>query len=255
MRGSRLRRSTRATRLAAALVVAGLAVLVLAPLGAWASPPASDRVTLVAQPASGSLNVTVTFAGMNIGNASTQSSAFHMSFGGSVNVLYTWSQPLIGGAPWSIYDARLQIFYFGFALGTRDISTQTGQTRGSLPMGNWSTGPLQYVLEGTFLLTASLIATNGTTAWSQSFWVDIAAPFYILALLPIILVVIAIYEVYALLTVGKHAALGKGATTPPASSPPSGGSAPATEGGDASPGSATGSTADAGPPPSGGGSS
>ncbi|HTZ61410.1 MAG TPA: hypothetical protein VMC82_02035, partial [Thermoplasmata archaeon] len=96
---------------------------------------------------------------------------------------------------------------------------------------------------------------NGTTAWSQSFWVDIAAPFYILALLPIILVVIAIYEVYALLTVGKHAALGKGATTPPASSPPPGGSTTATEGGDASPGAATGSTADAGPPPSGGGSS
>ncbi|MGI0155101.1 MAG: hypothetical protein ACREDE_03050, partial [Thermoplasmata archaeon] len=187
-----------------------------------------------------------TWNGVNIATANTSSSAFHISFNGAVTVVYGWSQPP-SRAGWSISDARLQIFYFGFALATRDITTSSGATTGNITMGNWSTGPLQYILEGSFQLTASLLAGNGTTAWSQSFWVDVLAPFAILAALPIVLIVIAIYELYGVATVGKQAALKrqrKGDAEPPTTStaPPATGSPEPTP-------------TDATPPPSEGGGS
>ena len=212
-----------------ALAAVALALLVSAPLGALATSSPSRVTTIAATPASGPITATVTWDGVNIATANTTSSAFHISFNGAVNLLYSWSQPVLTAAAWSVNDARLQIFYFGFALGTRDITTTVGRTTGSIVMGNWSTGPLQYILEGTYMLTASLIATNGSTAWSQSFWVDVAAPFYILAVLPLVLVLIAIYEVYALCCSGQHYSRPKVAqsTTPPAT-PPSAATPPTT---------------------------
>ena len=208
------------------LVAVALGLLLLAPIGALAAPTGGATVT--AQPAQSPSGITAsaTWNGVNIATANTSSAAFHLGFNGAVTIVYTWSQSLLTAAPWSINDARLQIFYFGFALGTRDIVTTTGQASGTLTMGNWSTGALQYVIEGTFLLTASLLATNGTTAWSQSFWVDISAPFYILAVLPLVLALIAIYEIYALCCSGKHVSMNQGtkpgtgaAATTPATAP------------------------------------
>jgi hypothetical protein len=193
----------RATLLVALLCVA-IAFLVVAPMGALASPVNGPAVTVTATPASGGLTATAVWNGVNVVTANTTSAAFHISFNGAVNIVYNWTQGIGTGAGWSINDARLQIFYFGFALATRDITSTVGQRSGSLLMGNWSTGPLQYILEGTYLLTASLLATNSTTAWSQSFWVDVAAPFSILAILPIVLILIAAYEIYALCCSGSH---------------------------------------------------
>jgi hypothetical protein len=260
--GETLRRGTRrpATAVVATLAIA-LAFLVLAPIGALAAPNGGSTVAAAGQPAQSpsGLTATATWNGVNIGTANTSSAAFRVAFGASVTIIYTWSQPVTDLAPWSINDARLQIFYFGFALGTRDIVTTVGQASATLTMGNWSTGALQYVLEGTYRLTASLLATNGTTAWSQSFWVDISAPFYILAVLPLVLVLIAIYEIYALCVSGKFAMTGKGAKagtggSPPAS-PPATGAPPATEppASSASPAEPTASS-EAPTPPAGGAS-
>ncbi len=252
-------RSSLRAALAVAFLVAAVGGMIA--VSAWSAPApsASPQPRIVAaSPAAGGLTVSVTFAGQAIGNASTESSAFRVGYGASVNVIYTWSQGLLAGTAWSINDARLQVFYFGFALGTRDILSTVGQTSGTLTMGNWSTGPLEYVLEGTFQLTASLIATNGTTAWSQTFWVYLAAPFYILAVLPIVLVIIAVYEVYALATCGKYAAIGKGGTSGGAG----GGTTPATAAAPASSApsagtndSPTAAPSDAGTAPPAGGSS
>jgi hypothetical protein len=203
-----------------ALFCVALAVVVIAPIGALAAPSNAPAVSVVAGPASGGITATAVWNGVNVATANTTSAAFHISFNGAVNILYNWSQPGTAGG-WSINDARLQIFYFGFALATRDITATSGRTSGSLLMGNWSTGPLQYILEGTYLLTASLLATNSTTAWSQSFWVDVAAPYSILAILPIVLLVIAVYEAYALCCSGQHyKAKSPTGGTPPQTSPP-----------------------------------
>ncbi len=202
-----------------------LAFLVVAPMGALAAPSNASPLTIKEGPAVGELTARALWNGVNIVTANTTSSAFHISFNGAVNVVYTFAQPPGAGAAWSINDARLQIFYFGFALGTRDITESVGMVSGTITMGNWSTGPLQYILAGTYLLTASLIAVNGTTAWSQSFWVDVAAPYYILALLPIVLILLSVYEAYALCCSGKHVSRGKvpGGGTPPATPASTGG--------------------------------
>jgi hypothetical protein len=203
------------------LTAIALALLLVAPVGSLAAPSPSPSTS--ARPATTTNGVTgsATWNGVNVATANTSSSAFQISFNGAVTVVYGWSQPIGIGPRWLINDARLQIFYFGFALGTRDITTTTGAATGNLTMGNWSTGPLQYILEGTYQLVASLLSPNGTTVWSEGFWVDVAAPFYILAVLPIVLILIAIYELYGVATVGKQARLkrqkqGGGPAPPPA---------------------------------------
>jgi hypothetical protein len=85
---------------------------------------------------------------------------------------------------------------------------------------NWSTGPLQYILEGTYRLVASLLTPDGNTLWSQTFWVQVAAPYFILAAFPIILVLIIIYELYAVATVGRQAALRAQKKAEPLAPPP-----------------------------------
>ncbi|HTW40192.1 MAG TPA: hypothetical protein VMF04_04980 [Thermoplasmata archaeon] len=210
MRTPASRSIARSGRWLGPLVALAVAVLLLVPLGTVAAPTAERTVSVTPGASSGGLTANVSWDGTNITTAASASSAFRISFGNSVNLYYAWRQPsgvLSSGAPWSINDARLQIFYFGFALGTRDVTTATGNTSGSIVMSNWNTGPLQYVIEGTYQLTASLLAPNGTTAWSQTFWVQVAAAFYVLAALPIVLILLVIYELYNVATVGKQQAL------------------------------------------------
>ncbi len=231
----------------AAVLAVALAALVLAPLGALAAPARGISVSAQPAQAPSGIQAEVYWNGVPISTAATFSAAFRLGSGGVGSLIYDWNQSLLSLSPWLINDARLQIFYFGFALGTRDIGIPTGEASGTVTMGNWSTGALQYILEGTFLLTASLVATNGTTAWSQSFWVDISAPFYILAVLPIVLILIAIYEIYSLLTSGKYASVrwSAGHEAPP-SSP--GAASPAAG---ATPEAGPGGTGPTTPPPGG----
>jgi hypothetical protein len=246
----------------AGLLGLALAALFLIPSGSLAAPAAASRVTVTPGATSGSLVANVSWDGTGISTAGSASSAFHISFGASVNLYYAWNQSTgtVGTSlPWSINDARLQIFYFGFAIGTRDVTTTTGQTSGHIWMSDWNTGPLQYVIEGTYQLTASLLASNGTTAWSQTFWVDVAAAYYVFAALPIVLIVLAAYELYSVATVGKQQALkskrqGVSPPPPPASPPPTS-PPPASEPPAATAPADAGSpsTADA-PPPAGGAS-
>ena len=259
MRNSGRQLSHRPRAAAVVLFSVVVALLMATPVGAWAAPSSAPSRTAAAAPVSDVFTASATWNGVPIQTANTTSSAFQIHFNGVVNILYTWASSLTGPA-YSINDARLQIFYFGFALATRDIILTTAESSGNVVM-NWSTGPLQYILEGSYQLTASLLATNSTTVWSQSFWVNVAAPFYILAILPIVLILIAIYELYAVATVGKQATIrgpkkggGTGTSpstppnapstsTPPTSPSPEASSSPGTAGGDV-PGS----------PPSGGAS-
>jgi hypothetical protein len=246
----------RGVRLVPLAAVAALVVLLFVLPGVTLASVSTPSTT--AQPAQGSgISATVTWNGANVLNYSSPTSAVHIGFNGVVNVHYTWSSPLLAGGAPTINDARLQIFYFGFALATRDVvnSVATPATSGQFTM-NWSTGALQYILEGSYKLVASLLASNGTTMWSQSFWAFVAAPFYIGALLPIVLILIVIWEVYNLATVGRQVLLGK---RPPSGSPETAAaaapSAPAA-GSESTEASPTDSSppGDSSPPPSGGAS-
>lgn len=201
----------------AAMVSVALLFLVVLPVGSLAAPSAQPSGTLAPTQTSGGITVTVTWNNANIQTASTESSAFQISLNAAVNVRYTWTS-----TSYSINDQRLQMFYFGFALATRDVTETAGTASGSVPL-NWTTGPLEYVISGVYQLTASLVSPNGSTAWSESFWVDVQAPFYIGAVLPIVLILITVYELYSLATVGRQAALkarAKGGTMAPATSAP-----------------------------------
>ncbi|HTW77618.1 MAG TPA: hypothetical protein VMG14_07660 [Thermoplasmata archaeon] len=245
------------------LVAAALAsfalVLIVLPAASLAGPASAPTVAASQPAVAPGISATVTWNGANILNYTSATSAARIGFNDVVDVEYHWSSSGLLPAPvYTITDARLQIFYFGFALATRDIvnSVALPSTSGNFTM-NWTTGSLQYVLEGSYRLVASLIEQNGTTAWSQAFWVYVAAPFYVGALLPIVLILIAIWEIYNIATVGKLAAVAR----PKTSAPPKGGTpesaeptTPAAGSATAPPAADTGTGADPSPPPSGGAS-
>ncbi len=176
----------------------------------------------------------VTWNGVAVSHASDFASAMTISFNQAVDIRYYWNTT---GSPVTVGTARLQMFYFGVALSTRDVVEENpvATTAGTIDM-SWDPGVLQYVLEGTYLVTASLLAPNGTTLWSQNFWVHESAPYSVLAVIPIILLLIGVYELFVVVTSGKYA--GKppssgsgGASTPP---PSSGSSSPAPSSGSSS---------------------
>jgi len=165
----------------------------------------------------------VTWNGNDVSSYSTVSAARSIDFTQSVTLEYNWS----GTAPVTISDARLQMYYFGFAMSTRDqiVTNPVAKASGSIPL-TWTPISINYVLEGAYRLTASFLAPNGTTMFSENFYVRGNAPLGFVALVPIVLLLIAIYEVYGILRSGRYAAIGRKPSAPPPAAPPA---SPATE--------------------------
>ncbi len=222
-------------------VVVALGLLLLAVPSAGASPAASARLTTASL---SGITATVTFNGKDISQAPAPSSAFSVNLASSFDLIYTWSSVSTGSGVSAslptVNDARLAMLFFGFSLSTRDVilSNAVPSVGGRIYM-NWSPPSVLHVLlAGTYELTASLLDPNGSTLWSQNFYVDVAAPFTIGAVLPVILVLIGVYELYGLLTSGRQARPPKTAPKPwsdPSAAPAAGagtGSPPPTTGGD-----------------------
>ncbi|HTT14902.1 MAG TPA: hypothetical protein VMG81_03885 [Thermoplasmata archaeon] len=197
----------------ALLGICALAFVLLVPSTTWAapaSPAASPGSTGAAQPAASVPSVT--WNGANVNGANSSSSAFTVTFNEAINVLFSWDPSLYP----NVNDARLQMIYFGFPVSTRDVAPPAGtplQPSSSVAL-NWTVGAIQYVFEGTFGITASLIA-NGSTLWSESFYVRLVAPFSVFAAAPLVLIILGIYEVYALARSGRQAGLQRRKKSPP----------------------------------------
>lgn len=161
------------------------------------APPTPS--SLVPDPA---VDYFITWDGVNVASASTPSTAFSLGLNGVTDLLYTWSHVLTGGGP-LINDARLQMRYLGFALATRDVTSSVANSSGQIPM-NWTAGSIQDLLVGLYGVTASLLAPNGTTIYSENFYVILTAPYRIVAAAPIILLVLGAYEIYAACCSGGH---------------------------------------------------
>ena len=163
----------------------------------------------------------MTWDGTNVTTATSDSAALSVNFASTITLRYYWSSSSV----YNLSDARLQMYYFGFALSTRDVvnSNPIAGTSGVFTM-TWQAGALDYLLEGTYRLTASLLTPSGSSAWSQDFYIHASAPADILAAIPIILLLIVLYEVYGLITSGRQSAppTPAKATPPPAkpSTPP-----------------------------------
>jgi hypothetical protein len=211
------------------LVVAGaVAVLlfVIVPALSVAAAPRPASPAVLANcggvQASSGISAEVTWNGVNVCSATTSSSALAVDFTNSANVTFSWTST----STVTLTDARLAMNYFGFALATRDVApiAPGPMTSGSFVM-SWTPGALTFVLEGMYGITASLFAQNGSTVWSESFFVRATAPYSILAALPILLIVIGAYEIYALARSGRQAGLSRGG--PPPAPPPSAPTTPA----------------------------
>ncbi len=197
--------------------VVGLGVIPLGSAAASPAPAVHPSVTVTS---------TVTWNGVNVDTASGVSSALSIGLSSPANLLYNWSESASAGSPITVTDARLQMYYFGYAVASRDITlSNPAPSRGGAIALNWTPIAVNYVLGGVYRLTASLLVANGSTVWSENFYVRGNAPAGILAALPIILLLIAIYEVYLLVRSGRYAALDRKPPTP-ANPPQAGGSPP-----------------------------
>ena len=217
-RGARWR--TRVAEVAALSVATALLLIVPALSMAGASPAPSVTpyaAGCAGTPVSNGISANVLWNGVNVCSYSSASSSLSVDFSQSADIRYFWNATAGSAVP--LNDARLQMFYFGFSLATRDEVASSPETgTGSFDL-SWTPGVLTYVLEGLYGLTASLVAPNGSVLWSENFFVTATAPYSILAVLPIVLVLIAIYEVYALAVSGRQAALGRKPPAPPPSAP------------------------------------
>ena len=217
MRFPRRTRSRRIALSAALAVIAVVALLVNVPVPARANP------TVTASPAqtSGGGTFTVTWNTVDVSTASSSSSALSIDLSQSANLVYYYNASLTG-APLTFSDARLQMYYLGFAVSTRDqVLTNPAPGSAKIPL-SWVPVSVAYLLEGVYRLTASFVAPNGTTLWSENFYVRGTAPLGFVALLPIVLLIIVVYEVYGLLRSGRYATLGRKAPVSAPPSPPSG---------------------------------
>jgi len=240
-RRSRLRQ-TRFTLVAAVFVLTALLVNVPAP--ARGSPSAASN-TPPAQ-------YTVTWNGGDVSSAGSASSALVVDFTQQANLLFSWNLTSPNTA--DVSDARVQMYYFGFAVATRDqiLTNPVPRGSGTIPL-SWTPLSVAYLLEGVYRITASFIAANGSTLFSENFYVRDNAPFGVVAILPIVLIVIVLYEVYGLARSGRYAMLGRAPKVAgPGAEPPKSGGRPTETPPET--GTAGEGATESGAPPSGGSS-
>lgn len=147
------------------------------------------------------MSANVTWNGENIGRAASASNAFSFGSSTAVDMRFDWSVPS-GLLPSPVATARVQMFFMGFGIATRDV------TQGHLPNATsgvidlyWNgTGLLADLIEGNYQVTASLLDKAGSSLWSENFFVSLVAPYHVLAASPIILLIVAIYEIVVLAT-------------------------------------------------------
>ena len=203
----RLPRRSAFLRLAVALV-AGLALgLPFTALASTASPASRTGDVSVAVLPLATFRAAVTMNGAATANATTPAQAIPMSFARPVTLNFTWvtSGPPSSGGPSAISDARLDVNMFGLALFSRDVIPQSALSpvSGSLNLTADFSGD-RYLVSGLYQFTTTLFGQNGSTDFSQSFYVSVTAPFHVVAA-TIGLGALITYELYAVATAGPQA--------------------------------------------------
>lgn len=217
------------------------ALLLNVPSFARASSPSAATVSRPAL----SDGYLVTWNDADVTTASSASSALSIDFTQSATVWFNWS--LL--TPVTISMVQLQMFYFGFAVTTRTVtaSAPMANLSGHIPL-TWTPLSLAFVLEGVYKITASFIALNSTTLFSENFYVRANALYGFVAAIPIVLLILVVYEVYALMRSGRYAMLGRKPEAPPPSTP-SAGAGEGTPPAGGAPSAAEGETPSSTPPP------
>ena len=224
---------------ALAIVLLAIGASALAPAGATAV--ASSHASPSRAFASIGIAASATWDGHNISSASSASGALAISKGDTAAVIYSYSGPSAA----SVANATLEVTYLGIVLTTSRDAAHGGSAE-----INWSFGVLYNALEGLFQLTASLQYANGSTAWSESFFVFAKAPYLLESGAVVVLLVFAVAETYWGLSAIREAR--QGSRSPPPSSPPSSPGGPSSGGGPGTVGPADSTPGGNAPPPTGG---
>lgn len=205
----------------------------------------------------GPFSASATWNGNSLSSAGSPATAFSIQRGDTALVRFNYT----GLGVTEVANASLKVTYLGVVLTT---SKALAHVTGGPPVTggsqiNWSFGPLYNALEGVFQLTASLLYVNGSTAWSESFYVFVKTPYNLESGAVIVLLILTVAELYWGISSIREARRGR-KPGPPASSaspgpvPPASGTPPATggPGSTGSAGTAGGSTEVPAPPGSGG---
>lgn len=211
----------RSARGRARAIVASLLLVVplLLSAGSLGSPPAGHTSPASGTPPGGSpggISYSFTWNGKGVANATTTASALGVSLSSPIAMQFHWTGPGPQGPPGGVSEVEFQAFLFGFPFITRAL-TNTPALTSSTGVSNltWDPGALNYLIAGSYQCLASIFSPNGTTLWSEWFYVNIHAPYTIGAVLPLILLLLVLFEVYAVLTVKPTPPKGGAARPPP----------------------------------------
>jgi hypothetical protein len=220
-------------RLVAPALLAILVAVPSAPLLASFSAPAISS-SCAGATTNYNVNATVTWNGVDVCTARSSSSPLKITFSQTADILFNWTALALV----NLTDARLAMYYAGFPIVTRDVSPVSPgfALAGQFDL-NWTPSSLTYAFEGLFRITATIFGSNGSTAFRENFFVRASAPGDILAVLPIVLVALGIYEAYGIATSGRQARLvGRPPARPPPGAPaPSEPAAPSADAAEAAP--------------------
>lgn len=196
-------------RLAIVLLAFGLLLLgVVAPAraAAPAGPASAPRPDIVPVPTQ--LLANISWNGIATANATTPSKAIAVDFSQTIAMRFSWTllRGTAGGTVSPITAARLELVYLGQAVYTKDevSSAPLPPSLGSINMSvDLSTD--RYLIAGIYAMNASLLGQNGTTDFSEIFYVSASPPLHLVAS-TVGLGGLLLYELYATVTVGPHAA-------------------------------------------------
>jgi hypothetical protein len=192
-------------------------------------------VTLLgATPASGSANrgsgvrtdaalvqngvlATLTFGGLNTSGAGSPSSALNLP-PGAIAASFHWTDVPglnpVGGGHTSIAQGEIAAMVLGFSAFTRVqvLSPPDPNASGWINLSS-DFSEVRYLAEGLYEVTGTLTGQDGSTVWQQSFYVHVVSPYHLVAI-NVLLVAIAIYEIYNIAKLGSTRSLKKPETSP-----------------------------------------
>ncbi len=167
------------------------------------------------------LQPVVLWNGANVSSHGSPASAIPVAAGQTANVTFGCTTgPLHATCP--VSNASLTLTFLGIAVTTSQSPFSGGH--GENATINWSFGSLSQLTEGVYELKAVMLNGTGGDVWSESFFIDVKAPFDRLESgLTVFLIILALAEIYAIVGAIRGARRprrrpsgGKEAGTPPA---------------------------------------
>ncbi len=185
--------------LAAALLLAGPAALA-APAGPGTLPAPSEARLPGASPGPlvGGIEAAVTWNGVNVSDAGSTASAFVVHGGGSATVGFLYTVLAGGPAP---VTAEVVMTFLGYPLTSTGTQTSPGTGGAGGAEFSWTFGALWELTEGAYHLTAELVDGNGSTIWSEGFYINVEAPYRVSSGIFVFLIVLGAVESYTIATV------------------------------------------------------